>query len=527
MTNAIALFFKLPFEKYIYKIISYQDKFYSGTDLEIPSVDCLITVNFHEYLMNITPTELPRKIFDLNSARKLLEGRPKNSYNKGKEPWSGVSVIARSFTDHVFFGKVKKIEENKFGSFKQWEDSLQIGWQEELINAARNEYNNLIRLLKEKDLFVLFTECEMNVLLGFISSSMNGILLDKKRTLKKCLEIDSTYYAAVRDLELKHKYFVNDFRIINSIEDIKEYILGIDPNLFSKKYLWDSIEQYRCISPFLELLYTEHYAKRDLSELLRMNASVSDRCRIQYDIIGTVSGRILISRPGIQYLKKSTRDIFIPSYNNRFIYADYSQFEPGILASLSNDEKLINDYNSGDIYTAIMVSIGNGCTRDIAKQLFLSFIYGMSMDYIKKSIEFRFGFGKGLIIEDFLIKYHNVDIWKKKVSEEAIKQRYARGLTGYYRYFSEDDTDNEIIRWAPNHIIQSTASGIFKSALVKYINRSITGKILVPMHDAILIEVEESNFISESETVKECMIESFREICPKVECKVHFENFYE
>jgi DNA polymerase I-like protein with 3'-5' exonuclease and polymerase domains len=106
----------------------------------------------------------------------------------------------------------------------------------------------------------------------------------------------------------------------------------------------------------------ENYTKRDLSELLRMTAGIADSCELQYDIIGTISGRILITRPGIQYLKRTSRDIFVPHDGNRFIYADYSQFEPGIMAYLSGDPNLKRAYVEGDLYSNLASIIGTGCS---------------------------------------------------------------------------------------------------------------------------------------------------------------------
>jgi DNA polymerase I-like protein with 3'-5' exonuclease and polymerase domains len=256
-----------------------------------------------------------------------------------------------------------------------------------------------------------------------------------------------------------------------------------------------------------------------------MTAGISEKCKLQYDIIGTVSGRILITRPGIQYLKRTSRDIFVPNEGNQFIYADYSQFEPGILAYLSDDPNLRKAYVEGDVYFNLALAIGAGCTRDIAKKMFLSYIYGMSIDNIKKFIIRTFGESAGGSIEAFLNEFPKVLRWKDSIVEKSFIDKMAIGLTGYIRHFSEDDYKKEIARWAPNHVIQSTASGIFKKALVNYLNTTTKGKILIPMHDAILIEVDLETYEQEKENIYTCMVESFETICPGINCKIHFDNF--
>jgi hypothetical protein len=366
----------------------------------------------------------------------------------------------------------------------------------------------------------------MKIYLNFIKSGNIGLEYNTQMVDEKCLELDNIYYSAVRRLEIEYGYFVSDHKSKLSYRDIEPFIsCGFSGESFSKKYFWDSVEIFRSIDPFLNALYDEYYAKHDISELLRIKVSISNKCKLQYDIIGTVSGRILVTRPGIQYLKRATRGIFIPSHGKLFIYADYAQFEPGILAFLSNDQELKNAYNSGDVYNSICRAIGNECTRDLAKQLFLSYIYGMNIENIKKNIILRFGKIAATSVEKMLKKYSDVEKWKMKVCRESIYNRHAIGLTGYIRNFSDSDKANDIIRWAPNHIIQSTAAGIFKKALSYYLDSAHYGRMLVPMHDAILIEVNEEYEDCEKTTILHCMKESFESLCPGIICNIRFDRF--
>ena len=524
MTEMFVIFFQLPFERSIYKIVSINDRIRKGKNILLPMADIGITINLWEYLSNLDkPYDLPDTLFDLNSARKLLEGRPKSNFQKNNDPWTGIKILGRSFENNKIFGKIKSIEESKFSTFEEWEEKLPLNWEIDLISSFKKEYNNIVSELKKYNLYDNFVNIEMRLLVGFIKASYQGIKLNEEKLRERCLELDRKHFQSVRELEITYNYIVSDFRNV-TFEDIKDYIKDYDEADFSKKYIGDSIELHRNVNPFLNLLYIENYTKRDLSELLRMSAGISDRCKLQYDIIGTVSGRILITRPGIQYLKRTSRDTFVPHEGNQFIYADYSQFEPGILAYLSNDPNLIKAYIEGDLYFNLASTIGTSCTRDIAKKMFLSYIYGMNINNIKKDIIKNYGESAGGSIVSFLNEFPNVLKWKNSVVEESFRDKIAIGLTGYIRRFSEDDYKNEIARWAPNHVIQSTASGIFKNALVKYLNTT-KGKILVPMHDAILIEVESEICEQERENISTCMIESFETICPGIKCKVHFDNF--
>jgi DNA polymerase I-like protein with 3'-5' exonuclease and polymerase domains len=527
MIEHIAIFFRLPFEKKVYKILYSNGNIKSGTCFKLPHYDFLAVLNINEYARDMSKNELPDALFDLNMAKKIVMGRSKSDFKDEKAPWEGIEFIGHNFNDKNLFKKIRAIENSEFGSFKDWLVSLDKDWKIQLLQAIQKEYEELEAELSKIGMITFFKECEMRLYHSFLLSSFEGVLVDQEKVKKKCYELDSRYYCAVHELETKYHYFVSSYRQIHSISDIKDYTKNIDYDLFSKKYFWDSVEQFKHLNDFLELIFAEHYIKRDLSELLRIGNGISSYCRLQYEIVGTVTGRILVSRPGIQYLKKSSRDIFIPSSDHVFIYADYTQFEPGILAAVSNDAQLIDDYNKGDVYSAVRDEIGDPCTRKMAKEIFLSFIYGMSLENILKNIESRFSNAASKLIENFLNKYLTVIHWKDEISELAIKNRSIRGVTGYIRYFVNGEKDYEIRKLAPNHVIQSTASGIFKEALVTYLNSNGKGRLLVPMHDAILIEVEENREEEEKKLIKDCMINTFNKYCPQIKCNVHFENFYE
>ena len=525
MTEAFFIFFKLPFEKSTYKVISINNKIIKGKDINIPKAEYGIVINLWDHLSNLDRNyDLPCEIFDLNVARKILEGKPKASFQKNNEPWAGIKILGKHFDDPNIFGKIKSIEDNKYATFIDWEYDLPINWEVLLLEAMKKEYYNLIIHLRKENLFDNFVNVEMCLLVNFIKASGSGICINWNKLEKRCLELETLHYRSIKELEIVHNYTVTGFRRI-IYDDIKGYIKNLNGITFNNKYIWDYIELYRNVEPFLEQLYNENHTQRDLSELLRIMVSISDRCKLQYDIFGTVSGRILITRPGIQHIKRASRDIFEPNDGYKFIYADYSQFEPGILAFLCGDQNLKYAYTNGDLYENLAKMISNDCTRDIAKKMFLSYIYGMSVDNIKKNIVNKFDDTSGKSIEIFFNKFPKVLEWKKNIVDKCIKEKMVVGLTGYIRYSSDDEQKNDIERWAPNHVIQSTAAGIFKNALVKYVNGTKHGRILVPMHDAILIEVEAEEYKQEKNLIYQCMKESFETFSQGMACKIHYDNF--
>ena len=92
-------------------------------------------------------------------------------------------------------------------------------------------------------------------------------------------------------------------------------------------------------------------------------------------------------QPALQNLRKENRDVILPDINMRLLYVDYSQFEAGILASMSKDELLINLYNQ-DIYNDLAQFVfGDKSKRGDAKVIFYRYMYGdQSMSEFKDKI---------------------------------------------------------------------------------------------------------------------------------------------
>jgi hypothetical protein len=149
MTEMFIIYFQLPFEKSIYKIISINEEIRKGKDITLPIADVGIVINIWDYLSNLDkPYNMPNVLFDLNSARRLIKGKPKSSFQKNNEPWTGIKILGRSFDDNKLFGKIKSIEESKYSTFEEWEEKLPHNWEVDLMTSFKKEYNNIISELK-------------------------------------------------------------------------------------------------------------------------------------------------------------------------------------------------------------------------------------------------------------------------------------------------------------------------------------------------------------------------------------------
>ncbi len=77
----------------------------------------------------------------------------------------------------------------------------------------------------------------------------------------------------------------------------------------------------------------------------------------------------------------------------------------------------------------------------------------------------------------------------------------------------------------PNQIIQGTASYILKKSLIKLRRQIGEVQLLVPMHDAILLEVKEDMEDKVKRAVQYLFNGTFKAVCPDIEPSVSFEEF--
>lgn len=212
--------------------------------------------------------------------------------------------------------------------------------------------------------------------------------------------------------------------------------------------------------------------------------------------------------PSIQNLKKSNRDIIVPHDKKKFIYVDYVQFEAGIMASLSKDKKLIDLYKK-DIYLDIAEKVLNKKdNREDAKIIFYRFMYGDDTlppevnDYFNQFVQ----------LKSFI---YNIGLELKE--KEII-----------YSIFGNGRKAGETSSWALSHKIQSTASLIYKKALLRTHKEVLEADFIIPMHDATLYEIsseEDNNELIEK--IINIYKEEFQAICPELEPEVMIKKFFE
>ncbi len=252
--------------------------------------------------------------------------------------------------------------------------------------------------------------------------------------------------------------------------------------------------------------------------------------RIHTSYMQTVAatGRLSSVNPNLQNIPIRTekgrmiRKAFIPRDENyTLLAADYSQIELRIIAALSEDQGMIEAFNSGhDIHTATAAKVFDVAMEEVdremrskAKMVNFGIIYGIS----------AFGLGQRLsiprkeakeIIESYFAKYPKIKSYMDEVVVTAKEKGYVETLLGRRRNLKDINSANAIVRShaernAINAPIQGTAADIVKIAMINVQNemevKGLKSKMLLQVHDELVFDVEKSEVEVMKELVKKNM----------------------
>ncbi len=269
----------------------------------------------------------------------------------------------------------------------------------------------------------------------------------------------------------------------------------------------------------------ESIIKRALSE--------SGRVHPVFRVVATVTSRISVADPNLQQLRRSYRSLVSADPGLRLAYLDYAQFEPGVLAGLVSDESLLSAYNTGDVYLSLANRLfRDSSRRQLAKRVYLSFSYGMSPERIAKfllgdlsSVTERSEYVDA--IRSFFGNYAGIKDYQEDQQRQLLNDGFVSSVWGNRRYRDHHGalTDRER-RWSLNHSVQSTASVIVKEALVDLYDEFGPDSIILPIHDAVLLQFrDDSSFRENVERGAEIMENSFSRRFPEVNVNVTARRF--
>lgn len=238
----------------------------------------------------------------------------------------------------------------------------------------------------------------------------------------------------------------------------------------------------------------------------------------------TVTGRISSTEPNLQNipvrmeLGRELRKMFVAREGYVLIDADYSQIELRVLASLAKDDAMIESFKKGeDIHSATAKALFGGqeitpLLRSRAKAVNFGIVYGMGSFSLAGDLKISVAEAKEYI-DNYFSKHPNVKKFMDKCVLDAKEKGYVETVFNRRRYIPEISSGNFALRsagerMAMNTPIQGSAADIIKIAMVKVYDalKSLKkSKLILQVHDELIIEAHESEAEDAKRILTECM----------------------
>jgi DNA polymerase-1 len=355
---------------------------------------------------------------------------------------------------------------------------------------------------------------------------------------------------------------------IRRLERTIHEIAGVEFNVNSPKQLGDVLFNRLALpKPFkygkgktistaqdvLEGLAAEHEIVRlvlEFRQLTKLKSTYVDalpllcrdgRLHTSFNQTVAATGRLSSTTPNLQNipirteLGREIRAAFVAAPGKLLVGADYSQIELRLLAHYSQDPLLLEAYRTGkDIHTLTAAEVFgvppmliNAEHRRRAKAVNFGIVYGLSPFGLSQQLGIEQKEAKRFI-EAYFERYAGVRGFIEQTLEQARRDGFVRNLFGRKRPIPDLLSKNPNLRGfaertAVNTPLQGTAADLIKIAMLR-LDREIRGrgletKMLLQVHDELVLEAPEAEVETVKALVKECM-EGAHEVSVPLEVEV-------
>ncbi len=282
------------------------------------------------------------------------------------------------------------------------------------------------------------------------------------------------------------------------------------------------LEHFRGAHPALDALLSWRKAERIATtygyDWLDRNVGPDDRLRGSWTGSDGAAGRMTASA-GLHNLPAELRAAVAAGPGRVFVRADLGQIEPRVLAAVSGDRGLAVASADADLYAPVAARLK--VERPVAKIAVLAAMYGQTsgtagaalknmesayptaMRFLKQAYESG---RSGLGVRTYGGRL--VRMWPTPAGLEPDAERAAMSARG---------------RYARNAVIQGAAAELFKvwAVTVRARGRALDARIVLCLHDELLVHCPASRAAEVSELVARCLAEAaYRWVPPG--CQVRF-----
>lgn len=393
-----------------------------------------------------------------------------------------------------------------------------------------NLHDVLEKDLKENGMYDLFNNIEMPVLEVLADMQYRGMYVDKNELIAYGDELKVKLDELTNKIhELAGEEFnINSTKQLGEVlfEKLKLPVIKKTKNGYSTDV--DTLEKLQCEHEIIEyILEYRQLAKLNSTYIEGMIPYINKntgRIHSYFHQTVTATGRISSTEPNLQNIPtrieigKKLRKVFKPAENKIFLDADYSQIELRVLAHVSKDETMVDNFiHDEDIHAQAASRVFGVPLDEVTKELRskakavnFGIVYGISDFGLAGQIHSSRKQAKQYI-EQYLEKYSGIKTFMDEAVEDAKKKGYIETMYNRRRYIPELTSKSYMVRKfgervAMNTPIQGTAADIMKIAMINVFrelkNRNLNSKIVLQVHDELLIETD----IKEKDEVREILV---------------------
>ena len=386
----------------------------------------------------------------------------------------------------------------------------------------------------QPEIKTLFHELEMPLVTVLATIESNGVKIDANKLLAQSAEIaDKLKHIEEQAYELVGEPFnIGSPKQIQEILYEKQGIPVLRKTPKGQPSTAENVLQELAIDHELPRLILEHRGLAKLKstytdKLPLLVNPYTHRIHTSYHQAVAATGRLSSSNPNLQNIPirseegSRIREAFIPESGNVLVAADYSQIELRIMAHLSGDDGLINAFNNGiDIHSSTAAEVFGGDPGTVeaeqrrrAKAINFGLIYGMSAFGLARQLGIPQKQAKEYI-EIYFDRYPGVKAYMETTKELAREQGFVETLYGRRLNLPEIKSSNAARRQyaertAINAPMQGTAADLIKLAMLKVDGwlreNNSTARIILQVHDELVLEVERDEADSLAKTTAELM----------------------
>jgi len=407
---------------------------------------------------------------------------------------------------------------------ERWGDGSAINVstpEQELLTSARAMFtlrDSLTRELKERNLWDLFISMELPVADLLARMEAIGIAVNKKGLD----ELAAFFEGEVsRETKAAHEAVGHEFNVASpkQLQVVLFDELGLPKTKKIKTGYTTDAESLDWLHqksghPVLTSLLRIRETKKLGTTVEGLIAEIAKDGRIHTHFQQTVAatGRLSSTGPNLQNIPVRTeegrkiRDCFTVGKGYvALLTADYSQIEMRIMAHLSNDERLLAAFASGEDLHATVAGLVFGVKqsevdpemRRQMKAMSYGLAYGLSSYGLAIQLDISPPAAQQLM-DTYFERFGGIRDYLKTVVEDARKVGYTETIMGRRRYLPDLMHDNrqrrEVAeRMALNAPIQGSAADIIKLAMLNVQTaiekEKLKSRLLLQIHDELILEV--------------------------------------